>query len=77
MFRENEDPSPDGPLESTRTSFGVEYDSFTSYIREATLAMSVSLNPDSHAGTDLVGLMFNVIVGVLFGGSIIAAWLLT
>lgn len=39
--------------------------------------MFVSLNPDSHVGTDVVGLLFNVIIAVVFGGSLLAAWLLT
>lgn len=34
----------------------------------------MSENPDANARSDFVGLMFNIIIFVLFASSLIAAW---
>lgn len=76
MFREKTEHRSATTGESSGTNLVAEYDSFRAHIGRRPSVTSVSLHPDSHVGRDLVGVMFNVIIAVLFGGSLVAAWLL-
>ena len=55
-----------------------ENDSFIPYIHRGCLSQPVmSQNEGSHSSADFVGILFNLIMLLLFGGSLVAAWLLS
>ena len=55
----------DGPLQD---------ESFRQYIRHGASQRVMSEGNGTFAGTDFVGLAFNLIIFVLFVGSLVAAW---